>query len=191
MRYLVGIIFALCSVVNAYAEVCEYPAPRSEVLTYKKGEYLPIYFSAFQLDLPKAPSAFLAGGGFIAAYPDRGYVGLQHLDSAGMGDSLSRLSHDLTSVSDYYRLIYKIPSLMDGLANPEEINLQRGLLSLDCKSDVVLYRISDVQVIFHGAENPTEFHKIMLLDGDNVELIMVRGTRKMALRIVSSIKRRL
>lgn len=191
MKCLLGIFFILGCMTNAYAEVCEYSVPETKVLIYRKGEYLPVYFSRFQLDLPGVPSAFLAGDGFTAAYPERGYVGIQHLAPSMMGDSLSNLAPDLTSVSDYYRLIYRLPSHLAGMASHKALSLQRQLLNLDCKTDVVIFQINDIQVVFDGARDATGFHKIMLLDGGDVQLITMRGSREAAIRLMSSIKRRL
>src|SRR5690606_28172628 len=98
---------------------------------------------------------------------------------------------DLSSVADFYRLIYGTSVAGEAGVNTQELSLQRSLLKLDCKSDVVFFQRDDVQIIFHGAIDSAGFHKIMLLDGINVELITVRGSRAVALQIIGSIKRRL
>lgn len=191
MKYLVGVFLALCCSATSFASVCEYSPPEARFLTYQKGAFLPVYFSSYQLDLPGVPLAFLSGDGFIAAYPDSGYIGVQHLDPVQMADSLPRLAENLKSVSDFYSLIYGVSSLVKFSVNIQELRLQRNLSKLDCNSDVVFFKRNDIQVIFHGATDSPGFHKIMLLNGDNVELITVRGNREVALQIVGSIKRRL
>ncbi|WP_341523241.1 hypothetical protein AABC73_08780 [Pseudomonas sp. G.S.17] len=190
MKYLIGAVLALCCSASSFASVCEYSSPEATSLSYQSGAYLPVYFSSYQLDLPGAPVAFLSGEGFIAAYPNNGYIGVQHLNPAQMADSLPRLAKDLTSVADFYRLIYGMSAAGDAGINPQELSLQRSLVKLDCKSDVVFFQRDDIQIIFHGAVDSAGFHKIVLMDGDNVELITVRGSRAVALQILGSIKRR-
>lgn len=188
MKYLVGALLALCCSANVFASDCEYSAPHAKPLTYQKGAFLPVFFSRYQLDLPGVPVAFISGEGFVAAYPDKGYAGVQHLDPGKMADSLPRLGKHLTAVSEFYRLIYGVPDTGQAQVDIQELSLQRRLLKLDCKSDVVFFQQKDIQIIFHGARDDADFHKIMLLDGDNVELITVRGSREVALQIVGSIK---
>ncbi|OCR24647.1 hypothetical protein AFK24_12505 [Pseudomonas syringae] len=191
MKYLIGAVLALCCSASSFASVCEYSSPETISLTYHPGAFLPVYFSSYQLDLPGVPVALLSAEGFIAAYPDNGYIGVQHLNPAQMADSLPRLAKDLTSVADFYRLIYGMSAVRENGIDPQELSLQRSLLKLDCKSDVVFFQRDEIQIIFHGAVDSAGFHKIVLMDGDNVELITARGSRAVALKIVGSIKRRL
>lgn len=191
MRYLAGVFLAVCCSATSFASVCEYSAPEVRSLAYQKGAFLPVYFSGYQLDLPGVPFAFLSGDSFVAAYPEKGYIGVQHLDPVQMAESLPRLAKGLTSVADFYRLIYGVSTPLETSANPQELSLQRSLLKLDCKSDTVFFDRDTIQIIFHGAADSADFHKIMVLDGDNVELITVRGRREVALQVVGSIKRRL
>jgi hypothetical protein len=190
MRYLVALCLAIGFSANSYAGVCEYSPPKVEAITYQSGKYLPVYFSTLQIDLPERPIGFVGGEGFIAVYPHSGYVGVQHLDAAMMGDSLLRLAKKLTSVADYYRLIYGAAHSADGIVDAQELTLQRDLAKLDCNADVAFFRLNDVEVIFHGARESGDFHKVLVLDGEAVNLITVRGDRQTALRILSSIKRR-
>jgi hypothetical protein len=190
MKLLSGFFIALLYAGSSFAGNCEYSSPEPRQLTYQKGAFLPVYFSGFQLDLPSGPMAFLSSEGFVAAYPDNGYIGVQHLDPDTMADSLSRLAKGLTSVSDFYRLIYGVSSSVETKADGKELKLQRALLKLDCKSGVAFYQRGDIQVIFHSASDSTNFHKAMLLNGKNVELITVRGSENFAKQVVASIKRR-
>lgn len=191
MKYLIGAVLALCCSASSFASVCEYSSPEVRSLSYQSGAFLPVYFASYQLDLPGVPVAFLSTEGFIAAYPDNGYIGVQHLNPAQMADSLPRLAKDLSSVANFYRLIYGTSAAGETGINPQELSLQRSLLKLDCKSDVVFFQRDDIQIIFHGAADSAGFHKIVLMDGDNVELITVRGSRGVALQVLGSIKRRL
>ncbi|WP_349970507.1 hypothetical protein [Pseudomonas caspiana] len=191
MKYLVGAFFVLYCSANVFASGCGYSAAQARTLIYQKGAFLPVFFSRYQLDLPGPPHAFVSGEGFVAAYPNKNYVGIQRLDTGKMADSLARLSKNLTAVSDFYRLIYGASPPLEITVDPQEQSLQRRLLKLDCMSDVIFFQQSDIQVIFHGAREDADFHKIMLLDGDDVELITVRGSREIAMQIVASIKRRL
>jgi hypothetical protein len=174
------------------ADVCVYSAPDVIAVGYQKGIYLPLYFSGYQLDLPEIPVAFLNGDGFTAIYPDKGYIGLQQINSLAMADSLARMAPELKSISEFYRLIYGDFRGGTSLkADPQELRIQRKLLKLDCHSHVAFFQLADAQVIFHEARTESDFHMIFVLAGEEVALITVRGSTERAVQIIRSIKRRL
>jgi hypothetical protein len=190
-----GRFFAVCLMLFctsfSFANTCSYSSPQVSRLPYEKGFFLAVYFSNYQFDLPALPTAFLSGDGFIAKYPRNEYVGVQHQDSYSMAETMSKLAPDLTRLSDFYRMIYTVPgSIAVTEAIPAELALQRRLLKLDCESHVVFYRVEDVDIIFHRANNETDFHKIFVLGEDGVDLITVRGSEATVMQIIRSIKRR-
>ncbi len=190
MRAWLGLALLVFTSVALASDQCAYKPPTFEALPYKEGDYLPVYFSKFQLSLPSKPVAFLSTNGFIAVYPDKKNVGMSHIGTREMEGTLERLVPELTKVSEYYRLIYGAPTSIRSW-DSQELKLQRTLAELDCTSKVKFFRINDVEVIFHRAEDKGGFHRIIVMDGDSVELITVFGADDMALQIVSSIKRRL
>ncbi|MFJ3485874.1 hypothetical protein ACIPL1_21140 [Pseudomonas sp. NPDC090202] len=169
---------------------CEYVPPKFESLTYKEGDYLPVYFSKFQMSLPGKPVGFLSTDGFIAVYPDKVTVGIQHIAQDDREEVAPLLAPGLKSISGYYRLIYGAPASISAWSDDELVS-QRRMLRLDCNSRVAFFRVGGSEVLFHKAKEKKGIHVIVVLNGDDVELITTSGSEQMALQIIASIKRRL
>ena len=170
-------------------EGCEYVAPKYDSLRLQENGFLPVYFSKYQLSLPEQPVGFISTDGFTAVYPDKGYVSIDPIQEQEMTEPLRRMSSQISSLADYFRLIYGDARSVSHW-NPEELRLQRDVAGLDCHSAVTFFRVDDVEVILHEARTENDFHRLLVLSALNVELVTVKGSGEMALQVVSSIKRR-
>lgn len=190
MRSWLGIALLVCTSVALANDHCAYTPPTVEALPYKEGDYLPVYFSKFQLNLPSRPVAFLSTDGFIAVYPNKGSLGIDHVAQRESEEVAPKLAPGVTSISSYYRLIYGVPHSVKAWSD-EELALQRSVLGLDCRSSVAFFKVDGVEVLFHKADKIDGINVIVVLNGDDVELITVRGSEETAVQVIASIKRRL
>lgn len=190
MRSWLGLALLVFTNVALASDQCAYKPPTFEALPYKEGNYLPVYFSKFQLSLPSKPVAFLSTDGFIAVYPNKGSLSIDHVAQRESEEVAPKLAPGVTSISSYYRLIYGVPHSVKTW-NDEELGLQRSILGLDCRSSVAFLKVDGVEVLFHKADKVDGINVIVVLNGDDVELITVRGSEETAVQVIASIKRRL
>jgi len=177
--------------VQASAEECLYKPPVPMDLSYHEGAYLPVLFSRYQFNLPSKPEALLSGDGFIASYPERGYIGQQPVDVKPWREGVSH-GNLPASVADAYRALYGASSTdklnKEALA---EVMFQRSLLKLDCKAHVMFYRVSGtVDVIWQERNSADGFHTIWVLGDKTAELITMRQPNDVVLQVLASIKLR-
>jgi hypothetical protein len=190
LRQWLGVVLVAFSGAALGDGVCEYVAPKYDSLQFQDSGFLPVYFSEYQLSLPERPVGFISTDGFTAVYPDKGYVSIDRLQEQEMTEPLRRMSSQISGLADYFRLIYgdAVPLIR---WSHDELRLQRDVVGLDCHSAVTFFRVGDVDVILHEAKTEKDFHRVLVLSALHVELVTVKGSRKMALQVVSSIKRRL
>jgi len=190
LKQWLGVVLLVCSGAALADGGCEYATPKHESLRLHESGFLPVYFSKYQLTLPEKPVGFISTDGFTAVYPDKGYVSIDRLQEQEMTEPLRRMSSQISRPADYFRLIYGDAGSLSRW-NPEELRLQRAIAGLDCHSAVTFFRVGEVEVILHEAKTEKDFHRLLVLSAFNVELVTVKGSREMALQVVSSIKRRL
>lgn len=190
LRSWLGLALLACASFSLANDQCAYKPPTFEALPYREGNYLPVYFSSFQLSLPSKPVAFLSTNGFIAVYPDKGSIGIDHVAQRESEEVAPKLAPGVTSISSYYRLIYGAPHAVKSWSD-KELSLQRSVLGLDCSSGVHFFNVDGVEILFHKADKVGGINVIVVLNGDDVELITVRGSEETAVKVISSIKRRL
>lgn len=183
--------FTSLMATQASAEECLYKSPAVIDLPYQEGAYIPVYFSNYQFNLPSKPEALLSGDGFIASYPERGYIGQQ---SVGVNPWRERTAHGNlpTGVADAYRVLYGASSTerlnQEALA---EVLFQRSLLKLDCKAHVTFYRVGGaVDVIWQEKTTGDGFHTLWVLGSDKAEIITMRRPKEDVLQVITSIKPR-
>lgn len=193
MKYWLAVSLALTGITNASAESCDYVLPQRIELPYQEGKDTRVYFSRYQFNLPSKPDALLSGDGFIASYPDRGYIGQQHTDSQPWDDQVDGFISPTKNVADSYRLIYGVSSTNGlGIAEVKEVQRQRALLKLDCNAKVTAYRVGDsVDVIFQAAKKESDFHTVWVLGDNGVDIITLRRPIEEVQQVIASIKRRI
>jgi hypothetical protein len=177
--------------VQAFAEECLYRPPATMDLPYQEGAYLPVYFSHYQFNLPSKPEALLSGDGFIASYPERGYIGQQPVDVKPWREGVAHGNLPV-GIADAYRALYGASST-DKLNNQAlaEVMFQRSLLKLDCKAHVTFYRVGGaVDVIWQERQSADGFHTIWVLGDKSAELITMRRPNEDVLQVIASIKPR-
>jgi hypothetical protein len=183
--------FTSLMATQAFADECSYKSPTVIDLPYHEGAYIPVYFSNYQFNLPSRPDALLSDEGFLASYPERGYIGQQHVDFTPWRKGAAH-GNLPTGVADAYRVLYGATSTenlnQDASA---EILFQRVLLKLNCNAQVKLYRVGGaVDVIWQERDSEDGFHKIWVLGDERAELITMRRPNEVVLQLISSIKKR-
>lgn len=191
MRKWLGFAVVFMYVTHSSAGECEYQPPGVINLPYREGTYTPVYFSSYQFNLPSKPEALLSGDGFIASYPDRGYIGQQHVATNPWGVG-SVNDHSITDAAQAYRLIYGALSTKAlSKAALKEVMLQRSLLKLDCAAQVTFYRVGgSVDVIWQDKNSEDDFHTLLVLGDKEAEIITLRRPRAEVLQVIASIKLR-
>ena len=192
MKYWIAVTLMVMAASHASAESCDYVTPGTVYLPYHKGAHTPVYFSKYQFNLPSQPDVLLSGDGFMASYPNRDYIGQQHVNPEPWSDQLGRFTSRPVSVVDLYRLIYGIlPANNLNAAEQDEVQLQRSLLKLDCNANVTVYRVGGtVDVVLQVRQVETGFHTLLLLSDEGVELITLRRPMKEVMQVIASIKPR-
>ncbi|MEB0121004.1 MULTISPECIES: hypothetical protein [unclassified Pseudomonas] len=179
--------------VNASADKCDYSPPSIMKAAYQEGLSTPVYFSSYQFNLPGKPRSLLSGDGFVASYPSQGYVGQQHVTSRPWSDQAEIFTSSSHAVADAYRLIYGVSSGENlNREEVEELKRQRSLLKLDCNAHVTRYLIGgSVDVIWQPSRSKDDFHTVLILGSENVELITIRLPVEEVRQVIFSIKRRM
>jgi hypothetical protein len=192
VKYWIVMGFLLVTATHAFAESCDYTRPPTVDLPYQEGAYTPVYFSRYQFNLPSKPDVLLSADGIIASYPNRNYIGQQHVEPAPWIDQLNKFTSRPVSVVEFYRLIYGISSTENLNADElKEVQFQRSLLKLDCDAKVIIYHVGGtVDVVFQPMRAGTGFYTIMLLGDEGVELITLRLPMEEVMQVIASIKRR-
>lgn len=191
MNKWILIILASVFTLQASAEECVYKPPAVVDLPYKEGAYIPVYFSRYQFNLPSKPDVLLSSDGFIASYPQKGYIGHQDVDVKPWHGGMPE-GNLPTDIAESYRVLYGMSSTekldKEALA---QVMFQRDLLKIDCNTRVHFYRVGGaVDVVWQERRSADRFHSIWVLGEKPAGLITISGTSEVALQVISSIKKR-
>ncbi len=178
--------------IQASAEECLYKPPAVVDLPYKEGAYIPVYFSRYQFNLPSKPEVLVSDDGFLASYPERGYIGQQHVDFRPWHGGMPE-GNLPASIADSFRLLYgALPTDKLDKEALAQVEFQRDIQKLDCNARVTLYRVGGaVDVIWQERKSAGGFHTIWMLGEERTELITIRGSNAVVLQVISSIKKRM
>jgi hypothetical protein len=178
--------------LQASAEECVYKPPAVVDLPYKEGAYIPVYFSRYQFNLPSRPDVLLSSDGFIASYPEKGYIGHQDVDVKPWHGGMPE-GNLPAGIADSFRLLYgTLPTDKLDHEALAQVEFQRDIHKLDCNARVRLYRVGGaVDVIWQERRSAQGFHTIWVLGDERAELITISGSNEVVLQVISSIKKRM